>query len=544
MSQESTAASALSAAREFDAVIVGAGFAGMYMLHRLRGLGLTARVFEAGDGVGGTWYWNRYPGARCDVESLEYQYGFSDEIQRDWTWTERYAAQPEILRYQNYVADKLDLRRDIQFSTRVASAAYDERTGMWTVDTDRGDRVQAKFCIMATGCLSAARVPDFEGLDEFEGTWYHTGDWPKEGVDFTGKRVGVIGTGSSGVQSIPLIAAEAKHLTVFQRTANFTLPAGNRPLPKEEIEKSKATLLQDRQHARTTAGGIICFEYNETPAAEMTPEDRTRELDSRWNMGGFAFLGAFGDLMVTPEANDCAADFARAKMREVIKEPAVVDLLLPNDHPVGVKRLCLDTHYLETFNQPHVELVDVRKTPIERIAKHGIVCGGKEHEVDCIVFATGFDAMTGAILGVDIAGRNGVKLSDKWAAGPRTYLGLGSAGFPNLFFITGPGSPSVLSNMIVSIEQHVEWIADCIARLTEGNIRSIEPTKDAEDTWVDHVNEVAATTLYPQANSWYMGANIPGKPRIFMPYAGGVGVYGEKLAEVAAADYEGFELGA
>jgi len=543
MAQE-TNASAQAEATEFDAVIVGAGFAGMYMLHRLRGLGLTACAFEAGDGVGGTWYWNRYPGARCDVESLEYQYGFSDEIQRDWTWTERYAAQPEILRYQNYVADRLDLRRDIRFSTRVTSTTYDERAGLWSVATDRGDRVAARFCIMATGCLSAARVPDFEGIDEFEGPWYHTGDWPKDGVDFSGKRVGVIGTGSSAVQSIPLIAAEAKHLTVFQRTANFTLPAGNRPLPKEEIEKSKATLIQDRQHARTTAGGIICFEYNKTPAAEMTAEDRARELNDRWNMGGFAFLGAFGDVMVTHEANDYAAEFARAKMRSVIEKPEVADLLLPNDHPIGVKRLCLDTHYLETFNAPHVDLVDVRKAPIERIAKKGIVSGGKEYEVDCIVFATGFDAMTGALTSIDIAGRNGVKLSEKWAAGPRTYLGLGSAGFPNLFFITGPGSPSVLSNMIVSIEQHVEWIAECIGRLTEGNIRSIEPTKDAEDVWVEHVNEVAATTLYPQANSWYMGANIPGKPRIFMPYAGGVGVYGEKLAEVAAKDYEGFALGA
>ncbi|WP_339831619.1 NAD(P)/FAD-dependent oxidoreductase [uncultured Parvibaculum sp.] len=544
MAQDTKAASTPPDATEFDAVIVGAGFAGMYMLHRLRGLGLTARVYEAGDGVGGTWYWNRYPGARCDVESLEYQYGFSDEIQRGWTWTERYAAQPEILRYQNYVADKLDLRRDMRFSTRVTSTAYDERAGLWTVETDRGDRVQARFCIMATGCLSAARVPDFEGLNDFEGDWYHTGDWPKEGVDFTGKRVIVIGTGSSGVQSIPLIAEQASHVTVFQRTANFTLPAGNRPLPKEEIEKSKRTLLQDRQHARTTAGGIICFEYNETPAAEMTPEERRRELESRWNMGGFAFLGAFGDLMATQEANDYAAEFARARMREVITNPDVVDLLLPNDHPVGVKRLCLDTHYLETFNLPHVELIDVRKAPIERITKKGVVSGGKEYEADGIVFATGFDAMTGALTSIDIVGRKGTKLSDKWAAGPRTYLGLGSAGFPNLFFITGPGSPSVLSNMIVSIEQHVDWIAECIGRLTEGNIRSIEPTKDAEDTWVDHVNEVAATTLYPQANSWYMGANIPGKPRIFMPYAGGVGVYGEKLAEVAAKDYEGFALGA
>ncbi|ABS62436.1 Cyclohexanone monooxygenase [Parvibaculum lavamentivorans DS-1] len=542
MAREASA-SAQAGGEEFDAVVVGAGFAGMYMLHRLRDLGLTARVFEAGDGVGGTWYWNRYPGARCDVESLEYQYGFSDEIQRGWTWTERYAAQPEILRYQNYVADKLDLRRDIRFETRVTSAIYDERAGLWTAETDRGDRVSARFCIMATGCLSAARVPDFPGLAEYEGAWYHTGDWPHDGVDFTGKRVGVVGTGSSGIQSIPLIAEQASHLTVFQRTANFTLPAGNRPLAKEEVEKSKETLLQDRAHARTTAGGIICFEYNEALAADMTPEDRFRELDSRWHKGGFAFLGAYADLMATHEANDIAADYARAEMRKVIKDPKIVDILLPDDHPVGVKRLCLDTHYLETFNEPHVDIVDVRAAPIERITPKGIVSGGKEYELDCIVFATGFDAMTGALNSIDIAGRGGIRLRDKWAAGPRTYLGLGSAGFPNLFFITGPGSPSVLSNMIVSIEQHVEWIGDCIRKLTAGNIRSIEPRPDAEDLWVEHVNELANETLYPQANSWYMGANIPGKPRVFMPYTGGVGVYGEKLAEVAAADYEGFALG-
>ncbi|MEQ9144230.1 MAG: NAD(P)/FAD-dependent oxidoreductase [Parvibaculaceae bacterium] len=527
-----------------DAVIVGAGFAGMYMLHRLRGLGLSAQVFEAGEGVGGTWYWNRYPGARCDVESLEYQYGFSDEIQKGWTWTERYATQPEILRYQNYVADKLDLRRDMKFETRVTAAAYDDKTGLWTVETDRGDRVEARFFIMATGCLSAARVPDFDGLDSFKGEWFHTGDWPHEGVDFTGKRVGVIGTGSSGVQSIPLIASQAEHLTVFQRTANFTLPAGNRRLKKEEIDSSRKTLLADREHARHTGGGLIGFEPNEALASEMTPEERRREYEKRWEAGGFAFLSSTGDMVMDIEANNLAADFARERMRAVIKDERIVDLLLPNDHPIGVKRLCLDTNYLETFNQPHVELVDARTNPIERITEKGILCGGTEYEVDSIVFATGFDAMTGAITRVDITGRDGRKLADKWAAGPRTYLGLGSAGFPNLFFITGPGSPSVLSNMIVSIEMHVDWIADCIGRLTSGNIQTIEPKPQAEDEWVAHVNELASETLYPQANSWYMGANIPGKPRVFMPYPGGVDVYGEKLEEVAAADYEGFELGA
>ncbi|NIJ40701.1 cyclohexanone monooxygenase [Parvibaculum indicum] len=529
---------------DYDAIIVGAGFAGMYMLHRLRKQGLHVRVYEAGDGVGGTWYWNRYPGARCDVESLEYQYGFSDDLQRGWTWTERYAAQPEILRYQNYVADKLDLKKDIRFNTRVTSADYDTPSGLWQIETDKGDRAQARFFIMATGCLSAARVPDIAGLEDFKGKWYHTGSWPHDGVDFTGRRVAVIGTGSSGIQSIPIIAEQADHVTVFQRTANFTLPAGNRPLSEEEIAARRTTLLEDRKHARTTAGGIIAFEYNEALSGEMMPEDVQREMETRWTGGGFAFLGSYGDMMATTEANDIAADFARAKMKARVKEPEIADTLMPNDHPVGTKRLCLDTGYLETFNEPHVDLVNVRELPIERIAEKGVLAGGKEYEADAIVFATGFDAMTGAILAVDITGRDGLRLRDKWEAGPRTYLGLGSAGFPNLFFITGPGSPSVLSNMIVSIEQHVDWITDCISRLTSGNIGTIEATPEAEDEWVAHVNEVAAETLYPQANSWYMGANVPGKPRLFMPYPGGVGVYGEKLDEVAAADYEGFRLGA
>ncbi|HCX67746.1 NAD(P)/FAD-dependent oxidoreductase [Parvibaculum sp.] len=544
MAAQGENARASAQSEQIDAVIVGAGFAGMYMLHRLRELGLSVQVFEAGDSVGGTWYWNRYPGARCDVESLEYQYGFSDEIQRGWTWSERYAAQPEILRYQNYVADKLDLRRDIRFETRVTSAKYNERNGLWVVETDKGDLVSARFCIMATGCLSAARIPDFDGLDDFEGEHYHTGGWPHEGVDFSGQRVAVIGTGSSGIQSIPVIAEQAKQLTVFQRTANFTLPAGNRPLRPEEVERSKETLLEDRRHARETPGGIICFEYNRTPVEEMAPDALQKELETRWKQGGFAFLGAYGDLMATQEANQIAAEFARTKMRASVKNKDVAEKLLPVDHPIGVKRLCLDTDYLETFDKPHVDLVDLRENSIERISRKGVVCGGKEYEADAIVFATGFDAMTGALLAIDIRGRNGAELREKWAAGPRTYLGLGSAGFPNLFFITGPGSPSVLSNMIVSIEQHVDWITDCVKRLTEGNIRSIEATREAEDEWVAHVNELASGTLYPQANSWYMGANIPGKPRVFMPYTGGVNVYGKKIDAVAAADYEGFQLGA
>jgi cyclohexanone monooxygenase len=539
----SASTSTTPARQDYDVVVVGAGFAGMYLLHKLRGQGYTVRVYEQGDGVGGTWYWNRYPGARCDVESIEYQYGFSDEIQRGWTWTERYAAQPEILRYQNYVADKLDLKKDIQFNTRVTAASYDEADGRWTVATSQGDRVRAKFCVMATGCLSAAKLPEIAGIGAFNGPTYHTGDWPKEGVDFSGKRVAVIGTGSSAVQSIPVIAEQAKHVVVFQRTPNFTLPAGNRPLTPEEIAEGHAKLAEQRKAAYDSMGGLS-MAYNEKMVADLTPEERERELATRWNAGGFAFLGAYADLMATQEANAYAAEFARREMRKRIKDPKIADMLTPTDHPVGAKRLCLDTGYLETFNQPHVELVNVRANPIEGIVATGVKAGGKLYEVDAIVFATGFDAMTGALLSIDIRGRKGQSLRDKWAAGPRTYLGLGTAGFPNLFFVTGPGSPSVLSNMIVSIEQHVEWITDCIKALEAKQVVSIEATPQAEDQWVDHVNEVAATTLYPEANSWYMGANVPGKPRVFMPYAGGVGVYRQKLLEVANANYEGFALSA
>ncbi len=531
-----------SKTQEFDVIVVGAGFGGMYMLHRLRGLKRKVRVIETGADVGGTWYWNRYPGARCDVESLEYQYAFSDEIQREWQWTERYATQPEILRYQQYVADKLDLRRDIQFNTRVTSAVYDDDAGRWTVETDRGDRFSARYCIMATGCLSAASVPDFEGLKDFEGETYHTGDWPHEGVDFTGKRVGVIGTGSSGIQSIPVIAEQAAHVAVFQRTPNYTIPAGNRTLTAEEIKKTKETLLEGRKFAMTTGNGILQSKPNPMSALEVTPEERNREFEHRWNMSGLAFYMSFNDLLSSDEANSYASDYARKRMRERIKSPANAELLIPKDYPAGTKRPCLDTNYLETFDRPNVELVNVKSAPIERITRKGVLTGGKEYEFDAIVFATGFDAMTGALLRIDIVGKDGLKLRDKWAAGPRTYLGLCSAGFPNMFYITGPGSPSVLCNMIVAIEEHVDWITDCITYLDAKGIKSIEPTHEAEDAWVDHVNEVANMTLMPKANTWYLGANIPGKARIFMPYVGGLATYDEKIKSVAAAGYDGFAL--
>jgi len=525
-----------------DAVIVGAGFAGLYSLHRLRGLGLTARVCEAGKGVGGTWYWNRYPGARCDVESMDYSYSFSDELQQEWRWSERYAAQPEILKYINHVADRFDLRRDIQFETRVTSALFDEATSRWTIETDRGDRVSARFCIMATGCLSDAQVPDIKGRESFEGQWYHTGKWPHEGVDFTGRRVGIIGTGSSAIQSIPIIAKQAAHLVVFQRTPNYSMPAQNTPLDPAYERRVKETYADFRRQARESRVGFVVDRSGDSALA-VAAEERHREYEKRWSRGGLGFSAAYTDLLTSKEANDTAAEFFRAKIRDIVRDPAVARALTPTDYPLGTKRLCVDTGYYDTFNRDNVTLVDLRKTPIEAIIPRGVRTSEAEYAVDAIVFATGFDAMTGALLNIDIRGRGGRRIQEAWAAGPRTYLGLSIAGFPNFFTITGPGSPSVLSNMIVSIEQHVDWIADCLTYLRQQGHASIEATAEAQEAWVQHVNEVGHMTLYPLAKSWYMGANVPGKPRVFMPYIGGVGVYRQKCDEVAAKGYEGFALG-
>jgi cyclohexanone monooxygenase len=527
--------------RRLDAVIVGAGFAGLYMLHRLRGLGLSAWVFEAGSGVGGTWYWNRYPGARCDVESMDYSYSFSDELQQEWRWSERYSAQPEILKYINHVADRFDLRRDVQLDTRVTSAVFDEATSRWTVETDRGDRVSARFCIMATGCLSDAQVPEITGLETFAGTWYHTGRWPHEGVDFTGRRVGVIGTGSSAIQSIPIIAEQAAHLFVFQRTPNYSVPAHNAPLDPDYERRVKARYDEFRRQARESRVGFV-VERSEDSALAVAPQARQREYEKRWERGGLGFSATFADLLTNQDANDTAAEFFRAQIRTIVREPGIAEALTPKDYPLGTKRLCVDTSYYATFNRDNVTLVDLRKTPIEAITPRGVRTSDAEYAVGSLVFATGFDAMTGALLKIDIRGRAGRTLREKWAAGPRTYLGLTIAGFPNLFIITGPGSPSVLSNMIVSIEQHVDWIADCLAYLRDHGRDAIEATADAEDAWVAHVNEVGHATLYPLARSWYTGANVPGKPRVFMPYIGGVGVYRQKCDEVAKKGYEGFRL--
>ena len=522
----------------FDAVVVGAGFAGMYMLHRLRGLGFSARVYEAGGGVGGTWYWNRYPGARCDVESMQYSFSFSEELDQQWDWSEKYAPQPEILSYANHVADRFDLRQHIRFDTRVTAATYDETAKSWRIETDRGDNVTAKFCIMAVGCLSAANRPPFRGREEFRGPIYHTGEWPHEGVDFTGLRVGVIGTGSSAIQSIPIIAQQASALTVFQRTATYSVPAWNEKLTPEYRKTIKADYPALRAKARARPTGFY-FPFNIKPALEATPEERERQYQEAWERGGLPFLGAYGDLLFEKAANDTIAEFARRKIRELVKDPTTAELLCP-DNVFGCKRLCVDTGYFETYNLPHVKLVDVSKTPIERFTAQGIEVAGVEYPLDAIVCATGFAAMTGSYDRMRIAGRDGVTLAEKWRAGPRAYLGVASTGFPNLFTITGPGSPSVLASMIQAIEQHVDWMVDCMAHMRDIGAETVEPIQHYEDEWIEHVNEVSKVSLRSTCSSWYVGANIPGRPRVFMPYIGGFPVYVQKCNEVMTNGFEGF----
>jgi len=526
---------------ELDAIVVGAGFAGLYALHRLRGLGLSARIFERGGGVGGTWYFNRYPGARCDIESLQYSYQFSDELAQEWEWSERYSAQPEILRYANHVADRFDLRKDIRFDTTVTSASFDADSGRWTVTTSDGDCVTAQFVIMATGCLSTANLPDIPGLTSFSGATYHTGRWPHEGVDFSGLRVGVIGTGSSAIQSIPLIAEQAEHLTVFQRTPNYSVPAHNAPLDREEERRVKQDYRGFRERNATTAFDIA-GEWSDVPVLSVEAAERQRTFEERWRRGGFHYLGAFGDLLFDAGANDTAAEFVRGKIREIVKDPATAELLSPH-HAIGTKRLCVDTGYYATFNRPNVTLVDLNQAPIETIITEGVRTTDRTYHFDAIVFATGFDAMTGALDRIDIRGRDGLRLKDAWAAGPKTYLGVATAGFPNFFMLAaGPGSPSVLSNMIPSIEQHVDFVTDCIHFMGERQLGIIEAREEAQDAWVAHVNEVANMTLFPAANSWYVGANIPGKLRMFLPYIGGYPAYVQKCNAVAANGYEGFAL--
>ncbi|OAI43152.1 cyclohexanone monooxygenase [bacterium SCGC AG-212-C10] len=532
-----------TAVQEVDAVVIGAGFAGMYMTYRFREeFGMTVQGFERGDNVGGTWYWNRYPGARCDSESYMYCFSFDKQLMQEWEWSGKYPEQPEILRYLNHVADRHDLRRSFKFNTRVTAAHFDESTNRWLVETDQGDKLSAHFVITGIGCLSAGQVPNIKGIDTFQGDSYHTGSWPHEGVNFEGKRVGVIGTGSSGVQSIPVIAKTAKELFVFQRTPQYTIPAKHGNVDKAVLDEIKSRYDEVWEKARWSAGGFP-VDPIERSALSVSDEERRATFEQGWEQGGFQFFyGSFSDIAVDRRANDTAAEFIRSKIREIVADPETAEKLVPTDHPFSSKRALIDTNYFETYNQEHVHLVDIRHSPIQEITPKGIKTEDGEYELDIIVFATGFDAMTGAFNRIDIQGRGGEKLKDKWADGPRTYLGVATAGFPNLFMITGPGSPSVLSNMPVSIEQHVEWIGDLIESMHEHGQQVVEANQDAEDAWMQHVAEVAEPTMFMLADSWYLGANIPGKPRVFMPYVGGVGPYRQKCNEVRDAGYEGFTL--
>ncbi|NNE72898.1 MAG: NAD(P)/FAD-dependent oxidoreductase, partial [Acidimicrobiales bacterium] len=527
---------------DLDVVVVGAGFAGLYLLHRLRGMGFRTMVVEAADDIGGTWYWNRYPGARCDIESVDYSYSFDPELEQEWEWSERYATQPEILRYLNHVAERHDLRRDIRFQSKVNSARWQDDSSTWKIGIDDGTELVCRWFVMATGCLSQPKTIDIEGVDRFTGPTYSTSRWPHEGVDFTGMKVGVIGTGSSAIQSIPLIAEQAAELTVFQRTANFSIPAHNGPIPPERLAAIKARYPEYREEARWTRGGVV-----RPPATEgvfMVDEaERLARMEAAWAEGNLiGFLGIFSDTAIDPVANEVVAEFVRNKIRGIVDDPDTAEILCPKDYPFGTKRLCLDTDYYATFNQPHVHLVDLRQDPFSTITETGIDTASRSFDFDAIVFATGFDAMTGAIVAVDITGKDGVELKDKWDHGPVTYLGLTVTDFPNFFAITGPQSPSVLSNMAVSIEQHVEWVSDTIAAMREQGFTAIEPTPTAEAGWQQHATDCADLTLISQADSWYVGANVPGKPRVVLPYLGGVDGYRQVCNDVVEQGFLGFEL--
>ncbi len=524
-----------------DVVVVGAGFAGMYMLHRIRQLGLSVTVIERGGGVGGTWYWNRYPGARCDVESMSYSYSFSEELQQEWVWPHRYATQPDILRYANHVAERFDLLRDIIFETTVTKAGYDATEKRWMVQTDAGETIRARYLIMATGCLSVPKVPDLPGLDQFSGRVLHTADWPREGADLSDQTVGVIGTGSSGIQSIPLIAKQARHLTVFQRTANYSIPAWNGPIPAEREAEIKLHYGSLRQKSRSSLAGDYADE-SIVSILDLTPEEREVQFEERWQMGGFNYQYAFTDLMVSEEANEIAAEFVRGKIRAIVKDPKTAEILCPKGYPFGAKRLCVDSGYFETYNRDNVSLVDIMDDPIVEFTDSGLRTTKGDHHFETLVLATGFDAMTGALARIDIRGRGRVSLKEQWQNGPQAFLGVAISGFPNMFVITGPGSPSVLANMMLACEQHVEWVAGLIEHAEENHLSEVEADQGAQEDWARNVTESADRTLYVKANSWYLGANVPGKARVFMPYVDGFNTYFQTCEDIASKGYPGFHM--
>ena len=529
-------------AETFEAVIVGAGFAGLYMLHRLRRSGLRTIVLEAAADVGGTWYWNRYPGARCDVESLQYSYSFDEQLQQDWHWTERYAAQPEILRYINHVADRFDLRRDIRFDRRVTEMRWEDESRSWHVRTDRGEELTARFAIMATGCLSVARAPEIPGLQEFRGQKYYTGVWPHHPVSFVGRSVGVIGTGSSGIQVIPAVAEEADHLTVFQRTANFSLPARNAPLEPEREIAWKREYRARRDRARKTERALLMRTEPTLSVLKVEPARRERIFSESWQLGGLDFMRSFTDLTTDEKANAIAADYVRARIEETVKDPHTAEALKPRNFPIGGRRICLDTEYFETFNRPNVTLIDLQAEPIVGMTGTGVETSRRHYDLDAIVFATGFDAMIGALSAIHIVGRNET-LVEKWARGIKDHLGLMPAGFPNFFTVNGPGSPGVLCNVVIAIEQHVEWIADCIDHLCQNSLRAIESNSEDEDRWFDYANEIASRTMFMKAkNSWHVSPPAPGRQRALMPFAGSFADYAEICRNVASDGYRGFRL--
>lgn len=528
---------------DVDAVVVGAGFSGLYMLHRLRDeLGLSVKVIEKADDVGGTWYWNKYPGARCDSRSWFYCFSFDEEIRNEWEYSEKFPEQPEVQEYQRFVADKLDLRPDIEFNTEVTSAEFDEDEELWKIATDDGSTIRTQFFVPAVGNLSKPYLPDFDGLESFDGEWYHTAKWPEEGVDFSGKRVGLVGTGSTGIQIMPRLAERSGHLTAFQRTPNYGVPARNEPLTDEDWEEIRENYEEMWERAHASDAGLG-FETDFDSIDDASEEEIEQALEEGWEEGAQGLLNVFGDVLINEEANERVAEFIRSKIREIVDDPETAEKLVPTDHPYGAKRppLTYDGYY-EKYNRDDVELVDVKASPIERIEPDGIRTGDSTYDLDIIVFATGFDAVTGTIEHLNIQGRNGTELEEKWDAGPRTYLGLATHEFPNMFMVTGPQSPSVLTNMTVAIEQHVEWISECIEHVLENGYSIIEPTEEAEDEWVQHNSDVAEQTLYPDADSWYSGNNIPGKEDTFLIYPGGLVAYNQKCDEVVENDYEGFEL--
>ncbi len=535
--------SSKSGVSEVDAVVIGAGFSGLYMLHRLRGLGLTTRVFDAADGPGGTWYWNRYPGARCDSESHYYCYSFSDEVRKEWKWSCRYPAQPEILAYLNFVADRLDLRKDIEFGTRITAGNYDEETQTWLVETDHGETVRTRFLITGVGNTSTPAKPSIPGLETFAGNVFYTALWPHEKIDFTGQRVGLIGTGSSGIQSTPYLADEADHLTVFQRTANYSVPARNHDLTDDMRRELEENYEEMRRLVLASPIGMP-FEIPQKSALEVSDEERKETLDRLWEIGSFRFMfTSYNDIVLDLKANATVAGYIEAKIRDTVSDPAKADVLCEFNHPVGTKRPPIDTNYYETFNRDNVSIVSIRTNPIRAATADGLTLDNGDHyKLDSIVFATGFDTVTGTLNKLNLRGKSGVALADKWRDGPRAYLGLCTAGFPNLFMITGPGSPGILTNFPGCIEQNVDWIVDVIKRMRDTDATEIEASEEAETQWVQDITDVANTTLMTTVDSWYMNTNLPGKPRVFSAYFCGMNTYSEICADIASNGYRGFEI--